>query len=346
MKNNFFKSFFAVGMAATTAFLLGACGTGATTNDGTIDELTIYFVPSRDPEEIITATEPLREMLIAELAADGFEINNINIQVGTSFEAAGQALHAGSADIGFLPGATYVLFDDGVAAILTATRAGLSKDFENPAAWNDGLPTTNTDNQVMTYRSLILAGPSARGQELAAIVNGGGELTWDDLKDANWGIMSPASPAGFIFPSLWLRENFGQMITDLDRAVPQESFASAFANLVNEQLDVMTVFADGRMGQADNWMEVFGREADIWTEVQVIGVTDPIFNDTISVSRNSDVMTPELISALQRAFIAISETPEGLEVIAIYNHQGYMIADSSNYDVDRAALDMMNEINN
>ena len=342
-----FKSFFAIGAAMATTLFLAACGAASETpNDGTIDQLTIYFVPSRDPEEIITATEPLKEMLIAELANDGFEINSINIQVGTSFEAAGQALHAGSADVAFLPGATYVLFDDGVEAILTATRAGLSKDYENPADWNDGLPTTNVDAQVMTYRSLILAGPSARGQELAAIINDGGELTWEDLNDANWGIMSPASPAGFIFPSLWLLENFDQMITDLDRAVPQESFASAFANLANEQLDVMAVFADGRMGQAENWTTTFGRDADIWTEVQVIGVTDPIFNDTISVSKNSDVMTPELIAALQRAFIAISETPEGLEVIAIYNHQGYMIADTRNYDVDRAALDMMSQINN
>ena len=310
-----------------------------------IDSLTIYFVPSRDPEEIIAATEPLEEMLIAELAEAGFNVGSINIQVGTSFEAAGQALHAGSADIGFLPGATYVLFDDGVEAILTATRAGLSKDYENPADWNDGLPTLNVDAQVMTYRSLIIAGPSERGQELAAIVNGGGTLTWEDLNDANWGIMSPASPAGFIFPSLWLLENFGYTITDLDRAVPQESFAASFANLASEQLDVLTVFADGRMGQAENWETTLGRE-DIWTETNIIGVTEPIFNDTISVSRNSDVMTPALTAALQQAFINIANTPEGLEVIAIYNHQGYEIANSANYDVDRAALDMMNEMNN
>ena len=311
-----------------------------------IDTLIIYFVPSRDPEEIISVTEPLEAMLIAELAALGFDVGSVNIQVGTSFEAAGQALHAGSADIGFLPGATYVLFDDGVEAILTATRAGLSKDYEDAADWNDGLPTLNVDAQVMTYRSLIIAGPSERGQELAAIVNGGGELTWEDLNNANWGIMSPASPAGFIFPSLWLRENFGQMITDLDRAVPQESFAASFANLASEQIDVLTVFADGRMGQAENWETTLGRDADIWTETNVIGVTEPIFNDTISVSRNSAVMTPELIAALQQAFINIGNTPEGLEVIAIYNHQGYEIANSANYDVDRAALEMMNEMNN
>ena len=30
--------------------------------------LSIAFVPSREPEEIITATEPLKEMLTAELA--------------------------------------------------------------------------------------------------------------------------------------------------------------------------------------------------------------------------------------------------------------------------------------
>ena len=344
------KKLFGFIAAFVAVLVLTACG-GAndagqmTDEDGNvmIEELTIYFVPSRDPEEIIAATEPLKEMLTNQLEKEGFMVENVNIQVGTSFEAAGQALHAGSADIAFIPGATYVLFDDGVEAILTATRAGLSKDYSDAREWNDGLPTVNIETQVDTYRSLIIAGPSEKGQKLAEIVNNGGELTWEDLNAANWGIMSPASPAGFIFPSLWLQENFNHLITDLDRAVPQESFAASFANLASEQIDVLTVFADGRMGQAENWETTLGRK-DIWTETNVIGVTEPIFNDTISVSKNSDVMTPALISALQRAFIAIAETDEGLEVIAIYNHQGYKIADSSNYDQDRAALDMMNQI--
>ena len=52
-------------------------------------------------------------MLKKELAKEGFEFNNIRIEVGTSFEAVGEALTAGTAHIGFIPGGTYVLYDDG-----------------------------------------------------------------------------------------------------------------------------------------------------------------------------------------------------------------------------------------
>ena len=49
-----------------------------------IDKLNVYFVPSREPEEIVTATEPLKEMLKTELAREGYDIGEVVITVGTS----------------------------------------------------------------------------------------------------------------------------------------------------------------------------------------------------------------------------------------------------------------------
>ncbi|AIQ41665.1 hypothetical protein R50912_17665 [Paenibacillus sp. FSL R5-0912] len=46
--------------------------------------------------------------------------------------------------------------------ILTATRAGLSNDSENPKDWNDNKPTEPTDTQATYYRSLLIAGPTAK----------------------------------------------------------------------------------------------------------------------------------------------------------------------------------------
>ena len=55
----------------------------------TIDTLRIAFVPSREPEEIITATEPLKQMLTDELAKLGYDVGEVDITVGTSYEAVG-----------------------------------------------------------------------------------------------------------------------------------------------------------------------------------------------------------------------------------------------------------------
>src|SRR5699024_3175203 len=83
------------------------------TSNKKIDTLRIAFVPSREPEEIITATEPLKQMLTDELATLGYDVGEVDITVGTSYEAVGEALAAGTADVGLIPGGTYVLYDDG-----------------------------------------------------------------------------------------------------------------------------------------------------------------------------------------------------------------------------------------
>ena len=97
----------------------------------TIETLKVAFVPSREPQEIITATEPLKQLLKDELAKEGYDVGEVEITVGTTYEAVGEGLEAGTIDVGLIPGGTYVLYDDGAEVILTATRDGLSKDSNN-----------------------------------------------------------------------------------------------------------------------------------------------------------------------------------------------------------------------
>lgn len=132
-----------------------------------IDTLNVYYVPSREPSEIVTATEPLKQLLKDELAKLGYDVGEVVISVGTTYEAVGEALVAGTADVGVIPGGTYVLYDDGAEVILTATRDGLSKDFDEAKDWNDGTPTEASTNQAVSYRALMIAGPTEKGQELA-----------------------------------------------------------------------------------------------------------------------------------------------------------------------------------
>lgn len=306
-----------------------------------IEKLSIGFVPSREPEEIITATEPLKELLSEELAVLGYEVKEIDITVGTNYEAVGEGLSGGTIDIGLIPGGTYVLYDDGAEAILTATREGLSIESDNAKDWNDNKPTEPVTDLVTSYRALIIAGPSEKGQELAEKVNNGLELTFDDINRASWGVMSSSSPAGYIYPALWLNENYDQTITDLENVVQVDSYGSAFARMAEEQLDIMVTYADARRDNADSWEADFNRDASIWDETNVIGVTPPIYNDTISVSKNSEMMDDDLKAAIQQAFINIGGTDEGKEVISIYNHLGYQEAEASDYDDERNAQEMV-----
>ena len=315
------------------------------TSNKKIDTLRIAFVPSREPEEIITATEPLKQMLTDELATLGYDVGEVDITVGTSYEAVGEALAAGTADVGLIPGGTYVLYDDGCDVLLTATRDGLSIDSDNAKDWNDNAPTEPTTEQVTSYRALMIAGPSEKGKELAAKVNAGDALTWEDVSSANWSVANSSSPAGYIYPSLWLQENFDKNITDLPHAVQSDSYGSAFARLASGQVDILCTYADARRDYEDEWTTEYGMTNSIWDDTAVVGVTPAIYNDTISVSKTSPIMDDDFKQALGQAFINIGNTEEGKEVIAIYSHNGYQWAKSEDYDSERAAQEMIQSLN-
>ncbi|WEG12897.1 PhnD/SsuA/transferrin family substrate-binding protein [Pullulanibacillus sp. KACC 23026] len=311
----------------------------------TIDDLKVSFVPSKDPDQIITATDPLKKLLKDQLKKEGYTVNKVDIDVGTTYEAVGEALDAGTTDIGFIPGGTYVLYDKGADVILTATRAGLNNDSDNPKDWNDNKPTTGTDKQASYYRALFIAGPSKKGQELAKKVNSGQQLTWNDLNSANWAVMSSSSSAGYIYPTLWLQDKYKKGITDLAHVTQSDSYGSSFARLASGQADVIVVYADARRDFEKSWTTDYKRSKSIWDETNVIGVTQPIYNDTISVSKNDPKMTPAFKKALQDAFISIAKTDAGKKVIAVYSHEGYKVAKSSDYDGERKAQELLQSLN-
>ena len=310
-----------------------------------VDKLTIGFVPSRDPDEIVTATEPLKELLTTELAGLGYEVGEVDITVGTSYEAVGEGLSAGTIDVGLIPGGTYVLYEDGCDVILTATRDGLSIESPDAKTWNDNKPTEPTEDQVTFYRGLIIAGPSEAGQAIAEKVNNGEEVTWEDLDGLNWGVMGPTSPAGYVYPALWIQKNFGKNITDLAHVVECDSYGTAFARLAQGQIDVLCTYADARRDYVEKWNKEYSMQNSIWDDTNVIGVTEGIYNDTISGSKVSTVMMDEdFKAAFKQAMINIGNTEEGKEVINIYSHKGYVEAQDSDYDSARDAQNLIKEL--
>jgi len=341
MKKSFWSKL-AIGLSSLA--LLAGCSSnsGSDTNQSqsqnsskTIETLKIAFVPSRDPETIVTTTEPLKELLKKELAKEGYDVKNVDISVGTSFDAVGEALASGSADIGFLPGGTYVLYDKEVDVLLTATRDNLLKDSTNPKDWNDGKETGRGTEQATSYKGLVIAGPTEKGKELAAKINSGKELTWEDLNSAKWGVLGTSSSSGYIYPTLWLQEKYGKGISDLQNVVQSDSYASSAARLASGQVD---------NDYAKKWTSDYGRSEDIFKETNVIGVTPDIYNDTISVSKSSPIVDDAFKEAFANAMMNIAKTDEGKEIIKIYSHKGYKKANASDYDKEREAQKLLKKL--
>lgn len=316
-----------------------------------LDSLKLAFVPSRPADEIYTTTSGLPDLLKAELAKNGYDVDEITITVSDSFEVAGEALSSGAVDLAWLPSGTYIVYSDETEVILTATRAGLSNDSTNPADWN-GLENKTLRNgpQVAYYKGLIYAGPSEKGKALAEKVNNGEALTWEEINDATWCVSaSVTSNAGYSFPAKWIMDNFeGHTINDLEH-ITQGNYADAFTRAAAEQVDIICCYADGRTDYEEDWEtptdqetskgKGFGREATIWEECHVIGVTDNIYNDTIAITKaNENVYNDAFKKAFIDSMLAISDTEEGKAIIGIYTHEGYLPASDSDYDAMRDAL--------
>jgi phosphonate transport system substrate-binding protein len=93
--------------------LLSGCGStsadsqsSSVSDDGqetvqTVDSLKIAFSPYADSDTITAATALLKQLLQEKLLEKGHDVKNIEMTVGTSYTAVGEALSAGSADLGF-----------------------------------------------------------------------------------------------------------------------------------------------------------------------------------------------------------------------------------------------------
>ena len=330
---------------ALCAGLLSGCGAGEESEDVSVSggpqevaSLKIAFSPYADADIISESTQPLETLLKEKLLEKGYDVQEVDMTVGTSYTAVSEALSAGSADLGFISGGNYVLFSDDCDVLLTALRYAINKDSENPADWNDGTIEENTEDMSTYYRCIVLAGPTEKGQALLDKVNRGEELTWDDLNSATWAVLNPTSASGYIYPSLWLQENYGKGISDLEHVVECDSHTTSVARLAAGQVDVMVSYGHIRIKNAPIWESDFGGTAPMAEQTGVIGVTEGIYNDMIAYSKTSETMADEdFRTAVGEAFIELAQTEEGQEIFGVFSQVGYAWGSDSDYDGERDA---------
>ncbi len=336
-------------LALVLALLLALGTTAAFAEDKVIENLTVAFVPSASVEEMMTASEPLKQMLIDEMAKSGYTVKNVEISVGTSYAVVGEAMISGTIDVGFLTATGYVQYhDDGVKIALASTRAALSVDSANFDDWN--VVVGKSDDVASGYRSLIYV--NALTEKGAALLEKArkGELTWDDVNDANWGLGPVTSGASYTYPSIWLNKNFGEGVGEAKKTVESLSHAtfggsynSNCESVVTGQLDIYAGFADTRQNDwattifEATYPELAKEGKTVFDCLKVIGVTDMIMNDTISVGC-ADYIDDDFKAAIQQAFLNIIKTDEGKACVKPYSHTGYMVVTDSDYDGTRASL--------
>ncbi|MBI9010431.1 MAG: PhnD/SsuA/transferrin family substrate-binding protein [Tenericutes bacterium] len=322
--------------------------------------LSVFFVPSRDNATLVQGISYLPELLKAEMSEQGYDFETVSVYVGTSYEAVGEALDAGTADIGFIPGGTYAVYSDGenMDVALTATRGGLTKDSANAADWNDGVATeSDSEYQVTYYRSIGIVGQTVKGRELADTINNGGQITWAQLQDCKIGVQSVTSSAGRVYPSLLFNTLYENTLADIpsDNLIQVSGYGGAAAAIASGQVDLAFGYADFRRDYADEWISSdeggYGHTLTIWEETDVVFVSPGVYNDTITVSKKT--VDADLQEAIEQAFINLVNDMTALakpsgdfnvvaDIFSVYSHEGYVLADDEDYDVAREANEIVN----
>jgi len=219
--------------------------------------------------------------------------------VSTSYAAAIEAMCAGRADIGALNAFSYVLAHQkcGAEVVLVSERFGLPY-----------------------YRSQI----SVRADASPPI------NTIADLRGKRFAFVDPASTSGYLFPAAMLKK----LGFDPDRFFSQTIFAGNHNNVIlaiyRGQVDGGASFEDAR----DNVRNQF---PDVNQKVKVIGFSNPIPNDTWSLSAK---LSPDMRAKIKDRLFRISKTPEGAQALrTLYSITGLTdVIELSNQQVQALGL--------
>jgi phosphonate transport system substrate-binding protein len=327
------------------AFGLSACSG----SKAVPDTLIIQFVPSTTIDSTkLTQLKTLEDMLEAELVEAGFEIS-VNISVGTSYASVIEAMASGQVHVGFLTSQQYAFttleYPGKVEVLLTSVRDA----YEAQLDANDNLitdtaqiiananatgyeATTNSAVKVDSYYAMLLV----RAEDYPAYQTNG----IAELKGKHVGTQSVTSGSGYVYPSFLLYQNNMSFVSGTPNAANGEvkfttitGHEASVLALLNEEVDAVFTFFDSRYKDEpyEAW-QTANPTADRYALTKVVALTPPIYNDTISgLSSLSD----GLREALQEAFMTIVKTTEGAEILKIYNHSDYLIAQDEDYDSER-----------
>ncbi|TMW70452.1 phosphate/phosphite/phosphonate ABC transporter substrate-binding protein [Alteribacter natronophilus] len=310
----FKKKFLSVTLGLAVATALTACGEGddaeGGADNGTDDGNGEDTAEENGDEE---AADDIDELIMGFVPSqDAGEIadtaqplaDRLSEELGVDVEASVmvdyvgliEAMRTQQVDIGFLPPFGFVQAEDraGAEVILKAERHGET-----------------------SYKAQYTVPADSHLETVEDLANEEG-LTWayaDDL-----------STSGFLFPASQQKE-FG--VEDLDahfNRVTTGGHDNALIALYDGAADFATTFDDARDNLADEF-------PDVYDDLRVLGYTDPIPNDTISVRSELPEQWKEDIKA---AFLSFSDDEEMLEVLdEIYNWTGIAEAATEDYDIVR-----------
>lgn len=305
LKKNLFVFFSAIFL------ILSACGPADTPAPDETPGDTGAAPEAEEVTELVMGFVPSQDAdkiadTVEPLAERLSEILDVDIraQVLVDYTGLVEGMRTQHIDIGFLPPFGFVQAEEraGVEVILKAIRHGSD-----------------------TYRAQFNVLADSEIDSVEDIVNTPGLV---------WAYADTTSTAGFLFPASYLMD---QGVDNLDTHFTQMVVGghdNALIALMDGQAEVATTFEDARE-------RIEGDHPTVMEDVKVVGYTDPIPNDTISLRSG---MSEEWRDKIKEAFLGFNDDPEMMEVMQqVYNWTGIAEASSEDYQVVRDTFERFRE---
>ena len=298
------RSLLPVAALALTSLALTGCPSGNNTTPGGEANPTAPSKPTKLVFGFVPSAEANKIADSAKPMAD-FIAKEVGIPVETftSTDYAGmiEAMDSKKVDIGSLPPLAYVLAKDKSAAevIIKTSRHG--------SLTYHAMFTTRATSGLKSIEE-------AKGKRMA-------------FTDAN-------STSGYLFPVAYLKKKG----LDPETFFAQTTFAGSHDNAIRAvydgSVDVAATYEDAR-----NKLEKDPTTKDVKSKVVIIGKTDEIPNDTISVRTGLD---PGLVKKIKEALIKYAHTPEGKKTLNdVYEVDDLVEAKDGDYDSVREVAKAM-----
>lgn len=267
-------------------------------------KLTLALVPSGDAKKLVDTVKPLEDALTSRL---GIPVSGV---ITADYQAAVEAIGANQAQIGMLPSLQMSQACDkyGAAPALQTVRKKKSSYAaqmftNNPDKYCTDKPAEGPNG--MLYCNGTASGNGPAGLDSVA-----------KIKGATVSMLSPASPAGYIFPVAAMKAA-GVAVEDVSPIKVTANDASVLA-VYKGDAEVGVSYWDAR--------EVVAKDnPDVGSKVVVFALTDEVPNDGMSISSK---LSPDWQKKISDAMLDFADTPEGVKALtAIYQITGMKPAD-------------------
>ena len=273
-----------------------------------VEKLVIGFTPETDSASVQEFSRELTSTIKDRIYELGFNIADVEVVFTASNRDLCQQMEKGEIDIGLISPMGYLDNKESHIKPLAVTLT-LDNILENTdlSYVNDQGREIAADKAPGYYSFIYVNIAAETGRDLydKAVL---GNLKWNDVKDVRWCVGSPASMDTYLYPSLWLNQQFGKgfgssrrTVADLSNVTSHLGYYEMMSRLINQQCDVMCRYADMRkeIRFDDVIYSRYGDQyEDMYDLIKIIGVTPRIYNNIIIFNTKS-ISTPYQKALLQ-----------------------------------------------